>query len=214
MEALILVDIQHDFLPGGALAVQDGNAVVPIANTLQPHFDLVVATQDYHPANHLSFAANHPEKQPGDHIQLKGMDQVLWPVHCVQGSTGAQFADDLKMDQVEKIFPKGTDPEIDSYSGFFDNDHLKATGLGNYLQERGVDKVVIMGLATDYCVKFTALDAKQLGFDTVVVQDGTRAVNLQPDDFDKALAEMKAAGIRITQSEEVVAEQKEKASRS
>ncbi|MGD1889210.1 MAG: bifunctional nicotinamidase/pyrazinamidase [Cyclobacteriaceae bacterium] len=214
MEALILVDIQRDFLPGGALAVNDGDTVVPVANTLQPYFDLIVATQDYHPADHLSFAANHSEKQPGDLVQLKGLKQVLWPVHCVQGATGAQFADNLSMDRVAKIFPKGTDPEIDSYSGFFDNGHLKATGLGDYLKEKGVDKVVVMGLATDYCVKFTALDAKQLGFTTVVIGDGTRAVNLQPDDFDKAIAEMKAAGIQILSSEEFVAKQKEKASRS
>jgi nicotinamidase/pyrazinamidase len=213
MEALILVDIQHDFLPGGALAVKDGDAVVPIANALQPQFGLVVATQDYHPANHLSFAANHLGKQPGDYIQLKGLEQILWPVHCEQGSAGAQFADDLLMDRVAKIFPKGTDPEIDSYSGFFDNGHLKATGLGDYLKEKGVDKVVIVGLAADYCVKFTALDAKQLGFDTVVVQDGTRAVNLQPGDFDKAIAEMEAVGIQIVSSKEIVAEQKEKAPR-
>jgi nicotinamidase/pyrazinamidase len=213
MEALILVDIQHDFLPGGALAVKDGDAVVPIANALQPQFGLVVATQDYHPANHLSFAANHLGKQPGDYIQLKGLEQILWPVHCEQGSAGAQFADDLLMDRVAKIFPKGTDPEIDSYSGFSDNGHLKATGLGDYLKEKGVDKVVIVGLAADYCVKFTALDAKQLGFDTVVVQDGTRAVNLQPGDFDKAIAEMEAVGIQIVSSKEIVAEQKEKAPR-
>jgi len=213
MEALILVDIQHDFLPEGALAVEEGDAVVPVANALQPYFDLVVATQDYHPADHLSFAANHSGKQPGDYIQLKGLNQVLWPVHCVQGSAGAQFADDLSLDKVAKIFPKGTDPEIDSYSGFFDNGHLKATGLGDYLKEKGVDKVVIVGLAADYCVKFTALDSKQLGFDTVVVQDGTRAVNLQPDDFDKAIAEMEATGIRIMSSEEIMAKQKEKASR-
>ena len=201
MEALILVDIQRDFLPGGALAVTDGDAVIPIANQLQLHFDLVVTTQDFHPANHQSFAANHPGKQPGEVIQLDGLDQVLWPVHCVQGSTGAEFADGLHMDKVAQIFPKGTDPEIDSYSGFFDNGHRKATGLGDYLKEKGVTKVVIVGLATDHCVKFTALDAKQLGFETVVVPDGTRAVNLQSDDFDKAIQEMEAAGIQVVHSE-------------
>lgn len=213
MEALILVDIQHDFLPGGALEVSQGDTVIPVANALQNHFDLIIATQDYHPADHLSFAINHPGKQPGDRIQLKGLDQVLWPVHCVQGSPGARFADNLQMSRVEKIFPKGTDREIDSYSGFFDNGHLKATGLGDYLKERGVDRIVVMGLAADYCVKFTALDAEQLGFDTVVVEDGTRAVNLQPNDFELAVAAMKAAGITIASSEEIIARQKEKASR-
>ncbi|MEM6843030.1 MAG: bifunctional nicotinamidase/pyrazinamidase [Bacteroidota bacterium] len=204
MEALILVDIQRDFLPGGALAVADGDAVVPVANQLQLHFDLVLATQDFHPANHLSFAANHPGKEPGEMIQLQGLDQVLWPVHCVQGSAGAEFAKGLQMDKVAKVFPKGTDPEIDSYSGFFDNGHLKATGLGDYLKEKGVQKVVVMGLAADYCVKFTALDAQQLGFETTVVRDGTRAVNLQPDDFEKAIQEMKANGIQVVSSEDLL----------
>ncbi|MEM9832252.1 MAG: bifunctional nicotinamidase/pyrazinamidase [Bacteroidota bacterium] len=204
MEALILVDIQRDFLPGGALAVADGDAVVPIANQLQLHFDLVLATQDFHPANHLSFAANHLGREPGEMIQLQGLDQVLWPVHCVQDSPGAEFADGLQMDKVAKVFTKGTDPEIDSYSGFFDNGHLKATGLGDYLKEKGVQKVVVMGLAADYCVKFTALDAQQLGFETTVVRDGTRAVNLQPDDFEKAIQEMKANDIQVISSEDLL----------
>lgn len=203
MDALILVDIQKDFLPGGALAVSQGDQVIPVANELQKHFNLVVATQDYHPASHLSFAANHKGKKPGDHIELKGLDQVLWPVHCVQESEGAAFADTLEMDKVEKVFQKGTDPEIDSYSGFYDNGHLKATGLGDYLRQKGVDRVVIAGLAADYCVKYTALDAKGLGFDTVVVKDGTRAVNLQEVDFERALEEMESQGIRIVSSEEI-----------
>lgn len=204
MEALILVDIQHDFLPGGALAVTDGDAVIPIANQLQSHFDLVVATQDFHPENHQSFAANHPGKQIGNVIQLNGLDQVLWPNHCVQGSSGVEFASDLQMDKVAKVFPKGTDPEIDSYSGFFDNGHRKATGLGDYLKEHGVNRVVVVGLATDYCVKFTALDAKKLGFDTMVVPEATRAVNLQPQDFEKAIDEIATAGVKIISPEDVL----------
>jgi len=204
MEALILVDIQHDFLPGGALAVTDGDAVIPIANQLQSHFDLVVATQDFHPENHQSFAANHPGKQIGNVIQLNGLDQVLWPNHCVQGSSGVEFASDLQMDKVAKVFPKGTDPEIDSYSGFFDNGHRKATGLGDYLKEHGVNRVVVVGLATDYCVKFTALDAKKLGFDTTVVPEATRAVNLQPQDFEKAIDEMAEAGVKIISPTEIL----------
>ncbi|MGB3586604.1 MAG: bifunctional nicotinamidase/pyrazinamidase [Tunicatimonas sp.] len=197
MEALILVDIQNDFLPGGALAVANGDAVVPVANQLQPHFDLIVATQDFHPKNHLSFAANHSGKQIGDIIQLNGLDQVLWPNHCVQGSAGAEFASDLQMEKVAEVFPKGTNPKIDSYSGFFDNGHRKATGLGDYLKEHGVNRVFVVGLATDYCVKFTALDAKKLGFDTTVIPEATRAVNLQPQDFEKAINEMAAAGVKI-----------------
>lgn len=197
MEALILVDIQNDFLPGGALAVANGDAVVPVANQLQPHFDLIVATQDFHPKNHLSFAANHSGKQIGDIIQLNGLDQVLWPNHCVQGSAGAEFASDLQMEKVAEVFPKGTNPKIDSYSGFFDNGHRKATGLGDYLKEHGVNRVFVVGLATDYCVKFTALDAKKLGFDTTVIPEATRAVNLQPQDFEKAINEMAVAGVKI-----------------
>ncbi len=203
MDVLILVDIQNDFLPGGALAVPEGDQIIPIVNKLQENFNLIVATQDFHPKNHKSFAASHAGKKPGDHVELKGMDQVLWPTHCVQGTQGAAFAETLNMEKVEKIFPKGTDPEIDSYSGFFDNGHLKATGLGNYLKEKDVDKVTIVGLATDYCVKFTALDAVQLGFETQVVKDATRAVNLQKGDFEQALEEMKQKGVKIIKSEEL-----------
>lgn len=204
MEALILVDIQYDFLPGGSLAVAQGDQVIPVANALQERFDLVVATQDYHPRNHLSFAANHPGKHPGEFVELRGLKQVLWPVHCVQNTLGAAFAETLKMDKVKKVFQKGTDPEIDSYSGFYDNGHLRATGLGDYLKAQGVSKVVIVGLAADYCVKFTALDAKQAGFETTVVRDGTYAVNLQEGDLEKALEDLKASGVQIASSEEIL----------
>lgn len=203
MDALILVDIQYDFLPGGALAVAQGDEVIPVANALQEKFDLVVATQDYHPQGHLSFAANHQDKKPGDFIELKGLEQVLWPVHCVQGTHGAAFAGDLKMDKVKKVFQKGTNPEIDSYSGFFDNGHLQATGLGDYLREQGVRRVVIAGLAADYCVKFTALDAQQMGFETIVVKDGTRAVNLHPEDYEKTMEELKSKGIQTVYAEDI-----------
>src|SRR5688500_5437345 len=164
MKALILVDLQNDFLSGGAPAVPDGDVVIPIANELQQKFPLVVATQDWHPANHGSFAANHPGKKPGDIIELNGLPQILWPVHCVQGTRGAEFVAGLDGSRVARVFHKGTDAGIDSYSGFFDNGHRKATGLGDYLKERGVTDVYVMGLATDYCVKFTALDARQLEF--------------------------------------------------
>jgi len=203
MNALILVDLQNDFLPGGALEVPEGDQVLPVVNKLQEHFDLVVATQDFHPENHKSFAANHEGKKPGDYIELQGMEQILWPVHCVQGSKGAEFADGVHLEKVDKIFQKGTDPEIDSYSGFFDNGHLKATGLGDYLKEKGVNKVVVAGLAADFCVKFTALDAVELGFETAVVKDATRAVNLQEGDFEKALEEMREKGVKIINSKEI-----------
>lgn len=203
MRALILVDIQNDFLPEGALAVPEGDAIIPVVNRLQPHFDLVVMTQDWHPAHHGSFAANHPGLRPYDMIQLNGLAQLLWPVHCVQETSGAEFSLHLDIRHVDKIFQKGTDAGIDSYSGFFDNGRRKSTGLGDYLQEKGVTEVYVCGLATDYCVKFTALDAQSLGFKTYLIEDATRGVNVQEGDVEKAVAEMKEAGITVTQSQEI-----------
>lgn len=200
MKALILVDIQNDFLPGGALAVPDGDAVIPVANKLQPVFPLVVATQDWHPANHGSFAANHPGRKVFEQIELNGLPQTLWPVHCVQNTKGAELAAALHRERIAKVFPKGTDPGIDSYSGLFDNGHRKSTGLGEWLKARGVTEVFVCGLATDYCVKFTALDAAQMGFKTHVVEDASRGVNLQPDDVKNAIEEMKRAGVTVMQS--------------
>lgn len=205
MKALLLVDIQNDFLPTGALPVRDGDAVVPVANRVSASgmFDVVLATQDWHPPEHGSFAANHPGKKPGDVIDLDGIEQILWPVHCVQHTPGAAFAPGLSLSRVDRIFQKGTDPRIDSYSGFFDNGHRKSTGLGDFLRGRGVTHVFVLGLATDYCVKFTALDARQLGFKVTVVTDGCRAVNVQPGDGDGALAAMRAAGASVTTSTEL-----------
>lgn len=203
MKALILVDIQNDFVPGGALPVAEGDQIVPVVNALQPKFELVVATQDWHPPNHGSFAANHPGTKPGDVIELHGLSQILWPVHCVQGTPGAEFVASLDLTRVEKVFHKGTDPGIDSYSGFFDNGHRKATGLGDYLKQRGVSEVYVAGLATDYCVKFTALDARQLEFDTYLVTDACRGVNLNPGDVERAVDEMRAAGVTPVLSSEV-----------
>ena len=200
MKALILVDIQNDFLPGGALAVPDGDAVIPVANALQARFPLVVATQDWHPANHGSFAANHPGKNVFEQIELNGLPQTLWPVHCVQNTPGAALAPVLQQDRIAKVFQKGTDPGIDSYSGLFDNGRRKSTGLAEWLKEKEVDEVFVCGLATDYCVKFTALDAVQCGFKTWVIEDASRGVNLRSDDVKKAIAEMKRAGVGIVQS--------------
>ncbi|MEO0896026.1 MAG: bifunctional nicotinamidase/pyrazinamidase [Bacteroidota bacterium] len=195
MKALILVDIQNDFVPGGALAVKDGDQIIPFVNELQKDFELIVATQDFHPADHGSFAANHPTGKAGEIIDLHGLDQVLWPVHCVQGKPGADFVASLDMSRVKKIFPKGTDPKIDSYSGFFDNGKRKSTGLSDYLRAEGVKEVHVVGLAADYCVKFTALDAKSEGFHTSVYKEGTKGVNLQAEDTQKSFEEMKKAGI-------------------
>lgn len=196
--ALVLVDLQNDFLPGGALAVPEGELVLAPANLLQERFPLVVATQDWHPADHGSFAANHPGRRPGEVIQLDGLPQVLWPVHCVQDTSGAAFAAELDLRRVDRVFRKGTDPRIDSYSGFFDNGHRQSTGLGDYLRERKVTDVYIMGLATDYCVKFTALDAVSLGFRAHLIENACRGVELQPGDVQRAIAEMRAAGVSIT----------------
>ncbi|GJM33291.1 MAG: nicotinamidase [Saprospiraceae bacterium] len=204
MKALILVDIQNDFCPLGALPVEEGNQVVPIANKLMEVFDLVVATQDWHPANHGSFAANHPWRKPGQVIDLNGLQQILWPIHCVQESFGAEFVQELNIAKVSKIFPKGTDPEVDSYSGFFDNGHRKATGLGDFLKEKEVKEVFIMGLAADYCVKFTVLDAIELGFEAYLIVDGTRGVNLNAGDVEKAIAEMQEKGAHLVQSAELL----------
>lgn len=199
MDALILVDIQNDFLPGGALAVRHGNDVIPVAQRLIPKFELVVATQDWHPANHGSFAANHPGRKIGDTLDLNGLPQILWPTHCVQGTRGAEFAAGLDTSRAH-VFQKGTDPLIDSYSGFFDNGHRKATGLGDFLKAQHVKRVFVMGLATDYCVKFTALDARALGFETSVMTDGCRAVAIRPTDEADAYEAMRGAGVKVVPS--------------
>lgn len=198
--ALVLVDIQNDFVPGGALPTKNGQEVVPVANRLQRHFEIVIATQDWHPPDHGSFASNHPGKSPGEVIELSGLEQVLWPDHCVQGSTGAEFHPDLDRERIDTVIRKGEDPSIDSYSGFFDNGHRKATGLRDVLIDRGVGRVYVCGLATDYCVKFTVLDALRLGFETLVVTDGCRGVDLNPGDIESAFEAMKEAGAQLVSS--------------
>lgn len=216
MKALYIIDIQNDFCPGGALAVNEGDQIIPLVNELQSKFDLVIMSQDWHPADHGSFAANHPGTEPGQVIDLHGLDQILWPVHCVQGSHGAAFVDGLNTDKVAAIFRKGTNVKIDSYSGFFDNGGSPAvslaetssarrasTGAYGYLKELGITDLYLVGLATDYCVKFTAMDGNRLGFNTHVIQDACRGVNLQPGDVDRALAEMQSAGIKIINSQDI-----------
>jgi nicotinamidase/pyrazinamidase len=200
MRALILVDLQYDFCPGGALAVPHGDETIAIARRLVPRFQTVVATQDWHPADHGSFAANHPGTQPGQVIQLDGLSQVLWPVHCVQGTRGAELHEGIDRSRLAAVFRKGTDPRIDSYSGFFDNGQRKATGLGDWLEERRVRQLYVLGLATDYCVKFTVLDALKQGYDVWVVEDGCRAVNLKPADGERALNEMRGFGATVIHS--------------
>ena len=200
MNALIIVDMQNDFIEGGALAVPGGKGLVPLVNKLQPQFDLVVATQDWHPANHGSFAANHPGEKTYDAIDLDGLAQTLWPIHCVQNTPGADFAPGLDRSRWAAIFQKGTDPTVDSYSGLFDNGKRRATGLGDFLKKRGVDQVYVLGLATDYCVKFTALDSAALGFKTTLIEDASKGVDLHPGDVEKAIGEMGQAGVTIKQA--------------
>jgi nicotinamidase/pyrazinamidase len=203
MKALILVDLQNDFLPGGALAVPHGDEVIPLADQLQQRFDLVLATKDWHPPNHGSFAANHPGKKPGERIMLDGIEQILWPVHCVQNTHGAEFAPSFDTSRIAHVFHKGTERNIDSYSTFFDNAHRRHTGLAHYLDKRGIKDIYLMGLALDYCVKYSTLDARHLGLNTYVIVDGCRAIELESGDIARALAEMKRAGAVLLKSSEL-----------
>lgn len=177
MNALIIVDIQNDFLPGGALAVPSGGEVIEPINRIQADYDLVVATQDWHPAGHKSFASEHPGKSPFDVIDLDGLPQTLWPDHCIQGTAGAALSDALDTRRIEAIFRKGMDLEIDSYSGFFDNGKRKNTGLVGYLRDRNVTSVAVAGLAADFCVFFTAMDALDAGFNATILDAASRAID-------------------------------------
>lgn len=203
--ALVIVDVQNDFCKGGSLAVPQGEQVVAMANRLMPYFDLVVATQDWHPANHISFADNHPGSHVGDSIKVAGIAQVLWPTHCVQGSIGAQFHPALDVIRINRIFHKGTNKKVDSYSTFFDNARKQHTGLESYLKEQGVTHLYIMGLATDYCVKFSVLDALSLGYEVSVIEDACRGVDLTPGDSEAALTEMAAQGAKRVLVRDVIA---------
>lgn len=194
MKTLVLIDIQNDFMPGGALAVPGGDEIIPVVNALMADFDLIVATQDWHPPDHGSFAASNPGTKVFDQVELDGLPQTLWPVHCVQNTGGALFAPSLETRRIERVFTKGLNPRIDSYSGFFDNGHRASTGMGEWLKARGVTKLTVAGVATDYCVKFTVLDALAEGFEVEVIADACRGVNLQPHDVGNALEEMRGAG--------------------
>lgn len=202
MKALLLIDIQNDFIPGGTLAVPGGDEIIDVVDKLQSHFDLVIATQDWHPANHKSFASQHAGKQEFEVIELGGLSQVLWPEHCVQGTNGAAFYPKLLMNRVEAIFRKGTDASIDSYSGFYDNGHLKSTGLADYLKGRGITDVYLVGLAGDYCVYFSAKDAIAEGFQTYLIEDAIRSIN--SNDFEKAKEDIIGNGGQVIKSNEIV----------
>lgn len=198
MKALIIVDVQNDFCPGGALGVKEGDVIVAGINQLISKFNIVVTTQDWHPANHGSFAANHPGKKPYEMGILGGNNQVMWPVHCVQNTNGAAFHSDLQLDGTHN-FVKGTNPNADSYSGFFDDDG-KSTGLDEFLKQSGIADVYVCGLATDYCVKFTALDAVKQGYRTTVIEDLCRGVNISQTDSRDAIDRMKQYGILAVHS--------------
>lgn len=204
--ALIIVDIQNDFIPGGALAVTGGDQIVSTINQLMSEYDLVVATQDWHPANHGSFAANHPASNVGQVIDLNGLDQVLWPTHCVEGSEGSDFVAELDTNRIDHIVRKGMDPAVDSYSGFFDNGHQNPSGLADYLRSQGVTDVHIVGLAADYCVKFTTLDAVSEGFNTTLIADATRGVDLRLGDVERAIEECRRASASIVSSGEILSD--------
>ena len=202
MKTLLLVDIQNDFVPGGALPVPEGDAIIPVVNGLLGKFDHVVATQDWHPANHGSFASVQG-KAPGDHILLDGVDQVLWPDHCVQGTKGADFAEGLQTDKIQKVVQKGLDPAVDSYSGFFDNARKHKTDLDDYFRGKGVEELWVAGLATDYCVKFTVLDALGLGYKVNVIADACKGLEVHTGDVERALVDMQNAGAVVLLSKQL-----------
>lgn len=197
MKVLLLIDIQNDFLPGGALAVPDGDQVIAVANDQIVSADHVVATQDWHPPGHGSFASQHAGVGVGDVFDLNGLPQIGWPDHCVQGTSGAEFADAIDVSRINHVSQKGTDSQSDSYSGFFDNGKRQSTDLDAYLKSIGTTELNILGLATDYCVKFSVLDAIELGYKTNVLVAGCRGVNLNAGDVDNAIEEMRLAGATI-----------------
>lgn len=206
MKALLVVDIQYDFCPGGALAVEGGDKIIPIINKLTEKVDAVIQTQDWHPAGHSSFASTYPGKEPYETIELDYGTQVLWPDHCVQGSHGAEFHEDLNTERTELIIRKGFRKGIDSYSAFYENDQTTVTGLAGYLKNRGIDTLYIVGLATDFCVKWSALDGRKEGLEVYVLEDAVAGIDLD-NSVDKAWDEMKAAGVRRIHSSEILKEE-------
>jgi len=202
MRALIIVGIQNDFLPGGALPVRDGDAIIPVLNKLQQYFDTIIATQDWHPANHSSFASNHPGKEKFDEIYLHGEPQTLWPDHCVQDTPGAELTPLLNQNLVEAIIRQGIASDIESYSGFYDNDHLTATGMAGYLKNKGIKEVYVAGLAGDYCVYYTAMDSLREGFKTFIIEDATRSFSREA--FNEAMSVFISAGGKTILSDSII----------
>jgi nicotinamidase/pyrazinamidase len=202
MKTLIIIDVQNDFMPGGPLAIPGGNIIVPVINRIQSHFDLILATQDWHPANHKSFASNHYGTKPFDRIVLHGSLQTLWPDHCIQGTQGAELDKTLDSDRIAGIFRKGMDPEVDSYSGFYDNNHQMSTGLSGYLKDKGANEICFCGLAADICVYYTILDSILEGFSATFIEDASSP--LYPEKLDDIKCELAKVGVRIINSNELV----------
>lgn len=203
MNALLIVDVQNDFCPGGALEVPNGDQVVPVINRLSEHFDNVIQTQDWHPKGHSSFASSHSSKEPFSVIEMPYGEQVLWPDHCVQGSKGAEFHPKLVTNNSQLVIRKGFRKEIDSYSAFYENDNQTSTGLGGYLRERGIDKLFACGLATDFCVKWSVLDGLKEGFKVTVIEDAVKGIDMDGS-VDKAWKEMEDAGAERIGSEQLL----------
>ncbi len=195
-EALIVIDVQNDFCPGGALAVNDGHLIVPLVNTMMSDADLVIFSQDWHPSDHSSFSANHVGKNAFEQIDMHYGPQTLWPTHCVQGSRGAEFHADINLNAADVIIRKGMNKDIDSYSAFYENDQTTPTGLTGLLKERNVSSVKLVGLALDFCVAFSALDAVKHGFDVSVVMDACKAIDNQGS-LDSAITRMRNAGVQL-----------------
>jgi len=201
LRALIIVDMQNDFMPNGPLGVSGANVLIPVINQLIPQFPLVIASQDWHPANHVSFADNHPGKKIGDIIEVAGYSQVLWPVHCVQNTVGAEIVPGLATKGIQAYFHKGTDPKVDSYSAFFDNARQRSTGLEDYLRSHKVTETYFVGVATDYCVLYSVFDAVDLGFSATMVLDACAGIDLNKGDVEKSLLAISAIGGKIIQSD-------------
>jgi nicotinamidase/pyrazinamidase len=201
MKTLVLIDVQNDFMPRGPLEVPEGNLIIPVINSCLGYFDLVVATQDWHPKNHKSFASDHLNKKPFDRIILNGIHQTLWPDHCIQGTKGAELHEDIHSDRIAAIFRKGMDIEVDSYSGFYDNNHRLSTGLSGYLKEKGVSEIYFCGLAADICVYYSILDAVREGFSATLIEDAS--CPLYPDKFDDIKCELAKQGVHIIKSSDL-----------
>ncbi|HET6559403.1 MAG TPA: bifunctional nicotinamidase/pyrazinamidase [Prolixibacteraceae bacterium] len=202
MKTLLIIDVQNDFIPGGSLAIDNADRIIPVINQLQKEFDLIIATQDWHPKNHLSFASNHSDKKPFEKAVVQGVEETLWPDHCVQGTRGAEFHPELQTNRIAAIFRKGMDPRVDSYSGFYDNHHKISTGLSGYLREKGVTGIHFCGLAADICVYFTIKDAISEDFSAILIEDASQPLN--SEDYEDIKKRLVAKGVRIKNSQEIL----------